>query len=292
MRATLARFKTALDGPQQRRLPFGVTNGTTPMRWARFDKSGTPSYAVVEGDTLIPVRGSPFATWERTTETIPLSAVKLLPPAVPPTFYACGMNYAEHVKEVAAKVGQPPSLPSQPDIGYRAVNALIGPDDPIVVPADATDKVQYEGELVAVIGRKCKHLTRADALSAVLGFTIGNDVSERTWQRSDRTLWRAKNTDTFKPMGPWIETNVRLLDLVTKVRLNGRQMIEFRTNDMIFGVIDFLVAMTRYLTLYPGDVVWMGTEGATADMKHGDTVEIEITGIGTLRNSVMKEATP
>jgi len=115
-------------------------------------------------------------------------------------------------------------------------------------------------------------------------------VSERTWQRGDRTLWRAKNTDTFKPMGPWIETNVDLESLITKVRLNGKQMIEFHTNHMLFGVVDFLVAMTKYVTLYPGDMVWMGTEGATADMKHGDVCEIEISSIGTLRNPVVREA--
>ena len=135
-----------------------------------------------------------------------------------------------------------------------------------------------------MIGRKCKHLTRENALSAVLGYTIGNDVSERTWQKADRTLWRAKNTDTFKPMGPWIETNVKLEDLVTKVRLNGEEVSVFPTNHMVFGVVDFLVAMTKYLTLYPGDVLWMGTEGATQNMKHGDVCEVEISSIGTLRN--------
>ena len=123
--------------------------------------------------------------------------------------------------------------------------------------AHATDKVQYEGELAVIIGRHCKHLTRDNALSAVLGYTIGNDVSERSWQRSDRTLWRAKNTDTFKPMGPWIETDVRLEESGTKIRLNGKQLIEFRTNDMVFGVIDYLVAITRYLTLFPGDMMWI-----------------------------------
>jgi len=259
------------------------------MRWARFDNNGTASYGFVEGDTIIPVRGSPLATWERTAARHKLAEVKLLIPLEPLTFYACGLNYADHVREAAAKLGQEPNLPKQPDVGYRANNALIAHDEPIVIPKDATDKIQYEGELVAVIGRKCKHLTRDDALTAVLGCTIGNDVSERTWQRGDRTLWRAKNTDTFKPMGPWIETNIELDSLVTKVRVNGKQMIEFPTNHMIFGVVDFLVAMTRYLTLYPGDMVWMGTEGATADMKHGDVCEIEISGIGTLRNPVVRE---
>ncbi len=259
------------------------------MRWARIDHAGTPSYAIVEGETLIPVRGSPFATWERTGSHMKLAETKLLPPVIPPTFYACGMNYAEHVRAVAAKIGQPPNLPTHPEIGYRANNALIGPGDPIVIPADATDKVQYEGELVAVIGRKCKHLTRENALGAVLGYTIGNDVSERSWQKSDRTMFRSKNTDTFKPMGPWIETDVKLEDLVTKVRLNGRQIIEFHTNHMVFGVVDFLVAMTKYLTLYPGDMVWMGTEGECENMKHGDVCEVEISGIGVLSNPVVRE---
>jgi 2-keto-4-pentenoate hydratase/2-oxohepta-3-ene-1,7-dioic acid hydratase in catechol pathway len=215
--------------------------------------------------------------------------VKLLLPVVPPTFYAAGLNYAEHVKEAAEKLGLPVNLPTQADIGYRANNALIAQGETIIIPADATDQVQYEGELVVVIGRKCKHLTRETALSAVLGYTIGNDVSERTWQKADRTMWRSKNTDTFKPMGPWIETDVKLQDLVTKVRLNGEQRIAFPTNHMIFGVVDFLVNMTTCLTLYPGDVVWMGTEGATANMKHGDRIEVEISGIGTLSNPVVRE---
>lgn len=259
------------------------------MRWARFEKHGQPCYAVIEGDTVIPVRGSPFDAWERTPERLKLADVKLLVPVVPPTFYAAGMNYAEHVREVAVKLGREPDLPPNADAGYRTVNALIADGENIVIPADATDLVQYEGELVVVIGRKCKHLTRENALSAVLGYTIGNDVSERSWQKSDRTLWRAKNTDTFKPMGPWIETDVTLEDLRTTVRLNGDEKIVFETNKMIHGVVDFLVAMTTVLTLYPGDVLWMGTEGATANMKHGDVCEIEISGIGTLRNPVVRE---
>jgi 2-keto-4-pentenoate hydratase/2-oxohepta-3-ene-1,7-dioic acid hydratase in catechol pathway len=259
------------------------------MRWARFEQNGSPAYAVVEGDTVIPVRGSPFAAWERTGQRLKLADVKLLVPVIPPTFYAAGMNYPEHVREVAEKVGQKPNLPTQADVGYRANNALIAQAETIVIPADATDQVQYEGELVVVIGQKCKNLTRENALSAVMGWTIGNDVSERGWQKQDRTLWRAKNTDTFKPMGPWIETDVKLEDLHTKIRLNGKELIDFETNDMVFGVVDYLVAMTTCLTLYPGDVVWMGTEGKTENMKHGDTIEVEITGIGTLSNGVIRE---
>src|SRR4051794_695897 len=119
--------------------------------------------------------------------------------------------------------------------------------------------------------------------------TIGNDMSERTWQRGDRTLWRAKNTDTFKPMGPWIETDFDLDAAETTVRVNGDVTDHFRTNHMIHGVAKFLARMSRYLTLYPGDVVWMGTEGAPRNLKHGDVCEIEITGIGTLRNPLVRE---
>src|ERR1700722_17193522 len=171
------------------------------MRWARFDNGGTPTYGVVEGDTIIPVRGSPFDAWERTLVKRKLSDVKLLAPVVPPTFYAAGLNYALHVREAAEKLGLPVSLPTQPDIGYRANNALIAHAENIVIPADATELVQYEGERVTVIGRKCKKLTRENALSAVLGWTIGNDVSERSWQKQDRTLWRGGESDAQQPKG-------------------------------------------------------------------------------------------
>jgi len=259
------------------------------MRWARFERDRVASYGIVEGEDIQPVRGTPFGEWERAGGRLRLAETRLLVPVVPPTFYACGLNYEEHIREVAAKVGQSPNLPSQPDVGYRANNALIADGEPIVIPHDATEMVQYEGELVVVIGKRAHNLSEADALSVVLGYTIGNDVSERTWQKQDRTLWRAKNTDTFKPMGPWIETDVRLADLVTTIRLNGRELIRFPTNHMIFGVERFIATMSRYLTLYPGDVIWMGTEGATENMKHGDTVEVAISGIGVLRNPVVRE---
>jgi 2-keto-4-pentenoate hydratase/2-oxohepta-3-ene-1,7-dioic acid hydratase in catechol pathway len=260
------------------------------MRWARFDDNGTPGYAIVEGANLLPVSGTPFGAWEKSGARRPLAQAKLLIPVVPPTFYACGLNYAEHIRQVAARVGLPANLPEKPDVGYRANNALIAHGETIVIPADATEVVQYEAELVVVIGRQARGLTRQNALDCVLGYTIGNDVSERSWQKSDRTLWRAKNTDTFAPMGPWIETDVDLESLTTTVRLNGREVIAFPTNHMLFGVVDFLVAISGYCTLFPGDVLWMGTEGAAENMKHGDVCEIEIIGIGTLSNPVVRAA--
>ncbi|MED6311425.1 MAG: fumarylacetoacetate hydrolase family protein, partial [Pseudomonadota bacterium] len=151
-----------------------------------------------------------------------------------------------------------------------------------------TERVEYEAEIVVVIGKKAKDLTEANALDCVLGYTIGNDMSERSWQKSDRTLWRAKNTDTFKPMGPWIETDAKLEDMETIVRLNGEETIRFKTNKMLFSVQTFLARMSKYMELQPGDVVWMGTEGSSPQVKHGDVIDIEITGVGTLSNPVVR----
>jgi 2-keto-4-pentenoate hydratase/2-oxohepta-3-ene-1,7-dioic acid hydratase in catechol pathway len=259
------------------------------MRWIKFTADCKTAYGIIEGDRIIEVTGDPFAGYKRTARRHDLAAVKLEVPVIPPTFYCAGLNYTAHIKEQAAKGVVSANIPTKPDIGYRAVNALIADGEDVVIPRDASEKVQYEGELVVVIGKKAKHLSEAEALSCVLGYTIGNDVSERTWQRSDRTLWRAKNSDTFKPMGPWIETEVNLDALETIVRVNGAETTRFRTNEMLFGVAVFISAMSRYLTLYPGDVIWMGTDGHSPNLKPGDAVDIEITGIGTLRNKFVAE---
>ena len=253
------------------------------VRWIRFSRQGGAAYGILEGERIVEVAGDPFGGYETTARTHELGAVKVEVPVVPPTFYCVGLNYAAHIKEAAAKLGIAPDLPRQPDVGYRAINALVAHGEPVVIPADA-GKVQYEGELVVVIGKRAKGLTEAEALSCVLGYSIGNDVSERIWQKSDRTLWRAKNADTFKPMGPWIETEVDLDRLETRVRVNGTETTRFATNDMLFGVAAYISAITRYITLVPGDMIWMGTDGTSPDLKPGDVVEVEITGIGTLRN--------
>ena len=259
------------------------------MRWGRFEADGQVRYGIVHEDEVELVIGSPFAGYEPAADRRPLDSLRLLTPVEPRTFYAAGLNYLEHIREQAASRGVEPDIPGEADIGYRANNALIAHGETIVIPRDSEGPVEYEAELVAVIGQRAKNLTPENALTAVLGFTIGNDVSERAWQRSDRTLWRAKNSDTFKPMGPWIETDVDLEALETIVRVNGRETIRFRTNDMLFSVETFLSRMSRYLTLFPGDVVWMGTEGKAPALGPGDRVDIEISGLGVLSNPVATE---
>ena len=259
------------------------------MRWLRYEANGQESYGIIEGDEVVQVNGDPFAGYEMTRTKHRLRDIKYLVPVVPKTFYAAGLNYVEHITEMAAKRGEKPNIPPAADVGYRANNALIAHNDTIVIPHDAGELVQYEGELVAVIGTRAKYLSESEALSCVLGWTIGNDMSERTWQRNDRTLWRAKNTDTFKPMGPWIETDFDLEAARTIVRVNGEETDNFQTNHMLYGVATFISRMSQYLTLWPGDVVWMGTEGSPRNLKHGDVCEIEITGIGILRNPLVRE---
>ena len=260
------------------------------MRYARFKKDSTIACGIVEGDTIKVITGEILDEGDPTGETHALDSVQMLPPVIPETFYAAGLNYVTHIMEQAEARGAKPNIPEKPDIGYRANNALIGHNETIVIPKDATELVEYEGELVVVIGKQAKHLSEADALSCVFGYTIGNDVSERTWQRGDRTFWRGKNADTFKQMGPWNETSLDLASLETTVRLNGEETIRFETNNMLFGVERYISAMSHYLTLYPGDVIWMGTEGKSPQMKHGDVCEIDITGIGTLRNPIVRES--
>ena len=259
------------------------------MRWVRFATGNGAVYGIVEGDAVQEVEGDPFAGYQPAGRRHKLADIRFLIPVVPGTFYAAGLNYREHVIAVADKLGVAPKLPKAADIGYRANNSLIAHGDTIVIPADATERVQYEGEVVAVIGRKTRNIGAADALSCVLGYTIGNDLSERSWQGEDNTLWRAKNTDTFAPMGPWIETEFDIARARTRVRVNGKETIDFATADMVFDIPTYISRISRYVTLYPGDVIWMGTDGSGPNLKHGDVVEIDITGIGTLRNPIVRE---
>ena len=245
------------------------------------------SYGVVEGDQVIAVEGSPFGQHKHSDRSFPLEHVKLLIPVVPSTFFCVGINYADHIRKMAARRNTEPVFPKKPDIGYRANNALIAHEDDIVKPKDASEAFQYEGELVAVFGRCARNVSRENALDYVFGWTIGNDVSERTWQKEDRTLWRAKNADTFKPMGPWIVTGLDPAKMETVIRVNGRETDRFDTNNMIFDTATYIAEVSKYCTIEPGDVMWMGTDGMPQNIKPGDTVEIEISGIGTLRNKVV-----
>jgi 2-keto-4-pentenoate hydratase/2-oxohepta-3-ene-1,7-dioic acid hydratase in catechol pathway len=259
------------------------------MIWCRFQKGKSISYGIVEGDTVTAVDGDPFADYRQTSDRFRLAEVKLLVPVVPPTFYAVGANYRKHVEGFAKLKGITPKFPDSPRVGYRANSALVATGDAIIKPKDAGEHFEYEAELVAVIGKKLRNATPEEAGRAIFGWTIGNDVSERDWQERDPSNLRAKNADTFKPMGPWVATGVNPTAMTTQVRLNGRTLHTYPTGNMLFGPGEVISAISRYNTLSPGDVVWLGTDEVPQNMSPGDTIEIEITGIGVLRNRVAAE---
>jgi len=206
-------------------------------------------------------------------------------------FYAAGLNFRAHIDWANAHHGGNFKVPAQADIGYRSPNALILSGEEILIPKDSTGPVEFEGELVAVIGKKTKNVDEKDALECVAGYTLGNDVSERSWQKSDRTLWRAKNCDTFKPMGPAIVDGIDPMAQTIEVRVNGATVSSYSTRGMIFGVAHFVSRMSRYLTLHPGDVIWFGCDGPTLPaLQPGDFVEVANDAIGVLANRVARAA--
>ncbi|HTX09646.1 MAG TPA: fumarylacetoacetate hydrolase family protein [Solirubrobacteraceae bacterium] len=256
------------------------------MIWCRFQSNGHAKYGIVEDDQVVVVNGTPFGNYETTGRRRKLSGLRLLPPTVPSTFFCVGLNYRGHIDHAKALGNPVAKVPDRPEIGYRANNALIGHGEEIVMPPDLHDSLEAEPEVAAVIGCRIRNASREEAKDAILGWTIGNDVSARIWQRGDRTFWRAKNCDTFKPMGPWIDTDADPAEATTTLRVNGVSMASFATGDMIFDAVDYIVEITKYITMQPGDVVWMGADGS-APIAPGDTVEINISGLGTLRNRVV-----
>ena len=259
------------------------------MKFGRFDHNGKVFHGIVEGDAVHELDGSPFDSYRKTDRRHSLAALKTLVPCMPYNFYCAGLNYAAHIEWANKRTGGNRRLPEKADVGYRSPNALIAAREAIVIPADSPGPVQFEGELVAVIGKTARNLSESDALSCVLGYTLGNDLSERTWQKEDRTLWRAKNCDAFKPMGPFIVSGLDPMNLMISVRVNGKTASEYSTSKMLFSAQHYISQISRYMTLHPGDVVWLGTDGATEpDLKDGDVVEICNDQIGVLRNPVVR----
>jgi len=248
------------------------------MKRARIEIGGSAVAVFLEGNDLVTGKG----------ERHPSGKAKFLPPVIPGNFYAAGLNYRAHIEWANAHHGGSYKVPTQADIGYRSNNALIGSGADIVIPRDSAGPVEFEGELVAVIGSTTKNVAEGNALDCVAGYTLGNDVSERSWQRGDRTLWRAKNADSFKPMGPFIVDGIDPMEQQIDVRINGKTVSSYNTRNMIFGVAHYIARMSRYLTLHPGDVIWFGCDGPTVPaLKPGDLVEVVNPAIGILANRVI-----
>ena len=248
-------------------------------KFIRYRAGSAESYGIVDGDLVRELRGDLFDHVE-TGATAPLSAVKLLCPCLPGKILAVGLNYRSHLG------GRP--QPAHPEMFYKPVTALQDPEGPIEIPRDATD-LHYEGELVAVIGKRVRNVSPEEAGSAIFGVTCGNDVSERNWQhgaQKDLQWWRAKGCDTFAPLGPAIVTGLDYGNLQLETRLNGEIVQKQTTADLIFDCPAIVSWVSGWVTLMPGDIIYTGTPGSTRRLAPGDTVEVEIEGVGVLRNPV------
>jgi 2-keto-4-pentenoate hydratase/2-oxohepta-3-ene-1,7-dioic acid hydratase in catechol pathway len=258
-----------------------------PVRYLRFQKGETVAYGLVEGDRVRQLTGDLFGNWSKTETTHALSDVKLLPPTEPSQVLALAGNYRSHV------AGAPtPAKFNIPQPFFKSPSCLISDGDEIVIPNDAHD-VHYEAELVVVIGKKCRKVPRNQALDYVFGVTAGNDISERIWQndenQKDVQWWRAKGSDTFGPVGPYIVTGVEYGNLQLQLRLNGELKQKENTNQFIHDVPTVVSFISQYITLHPGDLIFTGTPGTTSAIKPSDVVEVELEGVGVLRNSVVAE---
>ncbi|MBI4889644.1 MAG: fumarylacetoacetate hydrolase family protein [Acidobacteria bacterium] len=255
--------------------PAGVTH------YVRFAAAGRSSYGRLEGDQIQPLSAEPWANPKPAGKPIAASAAKLLHPCLPPKVLAVGRNYKSHLGKETP--------PSRPELFYKPITCLIGPGESIVIPT-GSKATNYEGELVIVIGKACRHASPAEAKAAIFGYTCGNDVSERDWQGGpdkDMQWWRAKGSDTFGPLGPVIAAGIDpAAGLQLQTRLNGQVVQKQSTSDLLFNCTDVVVFASRFVTLTPGDVIYTGTPGSTKPMKSGDVVEVEIDKIGVLRNPV------
>ena len=261
-------------------LPAAAQQGVT--KYVRYSHQNVISYGILEGETIRELKGNLFAGATPTGRTVKLAEARLLAPCQPSKVIAVGLNYKSHIGERPAA--------AYPGLFAKLPTSIVGPDDAIVATDDAKN-LHFEGELVVVIGRRAKNVSVADAPNYVFGVTAGNDVSERDWQKSDLQWFRAKASDTFGPLGPVIVKGLNYGDLLLQTRVNGEVLQSQRTKDLIFDVPAIVSYISRFVTLEPGDVIYTGTPGSTKAMKPGDVVEIEIEGIGVLRNRVERAKT-
>jgi 2-keto-4-pentenoate hydratase/2-oxohepta-3-ene-1,7-dioic acid hydratase in catechol pathway len=254
------------------------------MLYARYRHRDNVSYGVIGADGVHPLAGELFGRHEPLPEPLPLAEVALLPPVTPGKILAAAVNYHSHA-ETGRAVLKRETLPDIPQLFLKPASSVIGPGETIVLPPDAR-RVDAEGELVAVIGRGCRNVPPEEALRYVFGYTCGNDVSARHWQRDDVQWWRAKGSDTFSPIGPVIATGLDPTALRLVTRVNGVEAQNTSTSMLIFGVAELVSFASRYMTLEPGDLLFTGTPGEPPRLNAGDVVEVEIDGIGVLSNPV------
>ena len=257
------------------------------MRIARFTTGEDPRFGVVDetdgGTSIAVVAGDPLYTpLTFTGQRVAMDDVRLLAPVIPRSkVIGIGRNYAEHAAELGNEV------PAEPLAFLKPNTSVIGPGDPIPLPAQSRE-VHYEGELAVVIGRLCRDVPLRRVPEVVFGYTCGNDVTARDLQRSDGQWWRAKGFDGFCPLGPYLVTDLDPADLRIVTRLDGETVQDARTSQLVFDVAALVAHVSAVMTLLPGDVILTGTPAGVGPMVAGQRVEVEIEGIGVLSNPVVR----
>jgi 2-keto-4-pentenoate hydratase/2-oxohepta-3-ene-1,7-dioic acid hydratase in catechol pathway len=252
------------------------------VKIARFSHQDAIRYGIVDDGELVVLAGDPmFAGFDTTGERVPLADVALLAPVIPRSKVVCiGKNYHDHAAEMGGEA------PAEPLMFLKPNTSVIGPGDLIVRPTSLSSHTDYEGELAVVIGRIAKNVPAEKASDYIFGYTVANDVTARDLQRSDGQWSRAKGFDTFCPVGPVIETDLDLETAAITTRVNGEVRQQGPVSDMIHGIGALVAYASAVFTLLPGDLILTGTPAGVGPFVAGDAVEVEVSGIGVLRNTV------
>ncbi|MBK9006247.1 MAG: putative protein YisK [Anaerolineales bacterium] len=254
------------------------------MRIVRYETQDgkKAKYGWLLGDKVGEIGGNIYGRYRRQDAATPLSDVRLIQPCEPGKILCVGRNYVEHAKELGNEVPQVPLIFMKPP------SSIIASGETIVLPPQS-NKVEHEAELVAVIGKRGRHITAENAKKYILGYTIGNDVTARDLQQSDNQWTRAKGFDTFCPFGPWIDTDFDPSDSVITCRVNGQMRQMASTRDMVFNVGTLVAYISSVMTLEPGDLIFTGTPSGVGELKNGDEVTVEIEGLGMIKNKAQAE---
>ena len=257
-------------------------------RYVRVATESGPRYGVVDGSEVALLDGHPFGatgTLVPTDERLGMEGLRLLAPVIPSKVVAVGRNYAEHAAELGNDIGdQDDDLPL---LFLKPSSSVVGPGDPIRLPLDESEEIHHEAELAVVVGSVCKDATPQEAAGAVFGYTCANDVTARDLQRREDQWFRAKGFDTFCPLGPAITTDLDVSDVAVRCLVDGELRQDGSTAQMLRDIPTLLSAVSRVMTLLPGDVLLSGTPAGVGPLRPGQTVGVEIDGIGALLNPVV-----
>ena len=250
------------------------------MKIVRYTIDKTTEYGIWDGESVQSLTSTPYRQLKRLNRHHRLSDLKLLPPCTPSKIVALGLNYHSHAREMKVPI------PAEPLIFLKPSTSVIGPEDNIVYP-ESSERIDYEGELGVVIKNRTRRVSTREAMNHVLGYTCFNDVTARDLQYRDKQWTRAKSFDTFAAIGPCIETELDPGNVSLETYLNGELRQQGNTSDLVFSVPELVSFISHIMTLLPGDIIATGTPSGIGPMKPGDTVEVKIEPIGTLRNYVV-----